>query len=68
MNFRQDIETPNHLTDTAQRMKAIARELKPIVKEAVKEVMDEDRKRFNWPRFLRNIASHIVGELDGRAK
>lgn len=53
MNIRDKIETGDPMTDTAQRIKAIAKDLKPIIKEAIREV-DEERRGTK-----RNIAQAV---------
>ena len=58
---REQAEEPiNPLTDTGKTYL--------LVKRAVKDALAEERKRFDWQRFVRNIAASIVGEIDGRNK
>lgn len=53
-------EPINPLTDTGKYYL--------IAKRAVKDALAEERKRFDWLRFVRHIASGIIKEIDERTK
>ena len=49
------------LTDTQRKLRA-------IVVEAVREVIAEERRRFDWMKFVSNVAGYIKGEIEKRTK
>lgn len=49
------------LTDTQKKLRA-------IVVDAVREVIAEERRRFDWLKFVRNWLKHGVDEIDKRMK
>lgn len=53
------IEDP--LTDTQRKLRA-------VVVEAMREVLQEERKRFDWLKFVSSVAGYVKGEIDKRTK
>jgi hypothetical protein len=61
MNNNEQIEKRDPLTESSRRIKA-------IVKDAVREALQEERRRFDPLKFIYNIAKKIAGDLESYIK